>query len=172
MENNFKYFLNGPKLKAVREALRPEVTQDNVAKKLGISRQTYNGWEKQQELSVDQSQFDVLTKILKTTQKDLEYVPRATKSHDIVNDTEEVYRTVVHGNTEYLLIPKSILKDEYRIVPIEKLRNEEKEIEKDKESNAANAKDHDTALQALALTVKVLSDQLSYLQSPKTKHGK
>ncbi len=88
------------------------------------------------------------------------------------SDMNEVYKTVVAGGTEYLLIPKSILNDEYRIIPVEKIKNEALQIEKERESNNAHAKEHAVAIEALSLAIQTISQQFSNLKGSQPKHSK
>jgi hypothetical protein len=51
----------------------------------------------------------------------------------------EVYRNIVEGNTEYLLIPRSVFADKYRLVAVEKIDQEKEELrEKNKQIRDLN----------------------------------
>jgi transcriptional regulator with XRE-family HTH domain len=43
---------------------------------------------------------------------------------------EDVYRNIVEGRTDYLLIHKSVLREQYRLVPLEQFARDEKELER------------------------------------------
>jgi hypothetical protein len=43
---------------------------------------------------------------------------------------EQVYRTIVEGKTEYVLIPRNILQGEYKLVAAEQLTKDQKTIDK------------------------------------------
>lgn len=42
---------------------------------------------------------------------------------------EEVYRRIVEGNTEYILIPRVIFEDKYKMVAVEKIQQDKRIIE-------------------------------------------
>lgn len=42
----------------------------------------------------------------------------------------EVYRTIVEGNTEYLLIPRSVLQDKYRLRSLEDIEKDQKVLDR------------------------------------------
>ncbi len=47
-------------------------------------------------------------------------------------DSGGVYKKIVEGNTEYVLIPRSVLNEKYRLVSVEKIEKEKEDSEKDK----------------------------------------
>lgn len=55
-------------------------------------------------------------------------------------DPGEIYRKIVEGGTEYLLIPKTALEGKYRLVAIEHISQQEKELER--RDNELIRKDH------------------------------
>lgn len=64
-------------------------------------------------------------------------VSHETKSYNMQkpDDNEEttkadVYRTIVEGETEYLLIPRSVLQDKYRLRSLEDIAKDEKVLDK------------------------------------------
>lgn len=42
-----------------------------------------------------------------------------------MNDPEEVYKNIVEGNTEYILIPRTVLQEKYRLVAIEQIQKDQ-----------------------------------------------
>lgn len=45
-------------------------------------------------------------------------------------DPEKIYRKIVEGNTEYVLIHRTVLEEKYRLVAIEQILKDEKELER------------------------------------------
>jgi hypothetical protein len=62
------------------------------------------------------------------------FITSAMKSTDNKqNEPEEIYRNLVEGNTEYILIPRSVLQEKYRLVSLEEFADRAKQSEKDRE---------------------------------------
>lgn len=55
-------------------------------------------------------------------------VQESTDKNNIMEQPEEVYRNIVEGNTEYLLIPRSVLQEKYRLVSMEQYEKDLKEM--------------------------------------------
>lgn len=49
-----------------------------------------------------------------------------------MENQEEVYRNLVEGNTEYILIPRSVLQEKYRLVALEQFQKDKEQMDKDK----------------------------------------
>ena len=49
-----------------------------------------------------------------------------------MENQEDVYRNIVEGNTEYILIPRSVLQEKYRLVAMEQLQKDKESMDKDK----------------------------------------
>lgn len=62
-----KITLSGSKVKTIRKAMTPRITQEWVADKLGVSRITYVGWEKSAEFRITLHEAEKLAKILKAS---------------------------------------------------------------------------------------------------------
>lgn len=62
------------------------------------------------------------------------YLGKGTDDDKLDNnkEKEEVYRALVEGNTEYILIPRSVLQEKYRLVSVEKLEEDRENWKKDK----------------------------------------
>jgi hypothetical protein len=63
-------------------------------------------------------------------EKKLTDMPKPNENKEKTAD--EVYRDIVEGNTEYILIPRSVLQEKYRLVSIEKLEEDRENWKKDK----------------------------------------
>ena len=50
----------------------------------------------------------------------------------LAGDPDEIYRRIVEGNTEYLLIPRSVLQEKYRLIPMEQFQKDKDQMEKDR----------------------------------------
>lgn len=82
----------------------------------------------------------------------------AIKTNEKVIDEEEVYRNIVEGNTEYLLIPRTVLQEKYRMVPVEKIAQEERE-----------SAEKERTIRALIEIQKDLVKSLSEIKTPKVQ---
>jgi hypothetical protein len=57
-------------------------------------------------------------------------VPKPTGNKE--KDVEEIYRNIVEGNTEYILIPRSVLQEKYRLVALEQFQKDKEQMDKDR----------------------------------------
>lgn len=57
-------------------------------------------------------------------------VDKASDNNGKMENPEEVYRNIVEGNTEYILIPRSVLNEKYRLVAIEQIEKDKTQAEK------------------------------------------
>jgi hypothetical protein len=55
---------------------------------------------------------------------------KSTGSNEIPEVRGEVYRTIVEGETEYILMARSVLQEKYRLVAIEQLNHDKATIDK------------------------------------------
>jgi DNA-binding XRE family transcriptional regulator len=113
-----KIFISGKKLFQHRKAAK--LSQEDIADKIGTSRQTINIWEKREEIELNPDQAGKLAKILKVNIDDLtnEQTHPEVKNHDksIMEDAGNVYRKFFEEQTDYLVIPK-VMFDDYEMVP-------------------------------------------------------
>lgn len=80
---------------------------------------------------------------------------------------EEIYRNIVEGNTEYILIPRSVLQEKYRLVSLEQFEKEREEMDKDKRQLLASieeAQKKSAHIDALLLMNKELIASLTSLR--------
>jgi transcriptional regulator with XRE-family HTH domain len=66
-----KVILSGARIKEARERLQPKLIQEDAAKKMGITRVTYIGWEKAGELRLSLHDAQKVAKVLKVDIADL-----------------------------------------------------------------------------------------------------
>lgn len=107
MKNSF--YVAGKVIKKYREALK--LTQDELANLYGKSRVQVNGWEQKEAVKFTKDEIERLAKILKVNTEVL--------THEMATDQdvpESIYRDLVEANSEYRLVPKTILQEEYRIM--------------------------------------------------------
>lgn len=50
-------------------------------------------------------------------------------NHLDLEDPREVYRRIMEGETEYVVIPRAIFEDKYKLVALEKIKQEEKMLD-------------------------------------------
>ena len=91
-------------LKAYRA--KAGLTQAELAEKAGITRQTVINWEKG-VTEPDVHEVKTLSKILGFNPDNVEMK---------IKNPESIYRDLVEANTDYRLVPKTILDEEYRIL--------------------------------------------------------
>jgi transcriptional regulator with XRE-family HTH domain len=60
-------FISGPKMKQIRERLRPEMRQEDLAKKMGKTRVTIIQWENAQEKRLNIHDAERLAKVLRVS---------------------------------------------------------------------------------------------------------
>lgn len=112
-----KLFISGKKLFQHRKVAK--LSQEDIADKIGASRQTINIWEKREEIEITPDQANKLTKILKVTIDDLTSDQTEYKEQDkpvTQYDAGNMYRKFFEDQTDYMVIPK-IMFEEYEIVP-------------------------------------------------------
>lgn len=110
-----------------------DVTQDQLAETIGISQGSVSRYLGGKILP----DWDTLFKLMQRFKKPLSYfigplpatvsdgqVPYGESKTGGDFDTEEVYRNIVEGNTEYLLIPRSVLQEKYRLVALENIQRD------------------------------------------------
>lgn len=102
----------------------------DFADKTQIARGTLDNWLKG-KTHPNQQDIEKMTKILD------EMEPEMYKNLDdnkIIKG--EVFRKIVEGETEYVLIARSVLQEKYRLVAIEQYDKDKEQIEKDKKTIA------------------------------------
>jgi DNA-binding XRE family transcriptional regulator len=78
-----KLIISGIKLKQARRAVSPKLNQEDLARKIGIVRQTLVQWEKQNAVIMDADQANKIAKVLKVSLQTLQNVP------EIIQGAEE-----------------------------------------------------------------------------------
>jgi DNA-binding XRE family transcriptional regulator len=68
-----KVILSGPKIRQARGQVSPKMTQEDAAKKLGITRVTYIGWEKALKVRVTLHEANKMAKAFSVKVEDLTY---------------------------------------------------------------------------------------------------
>jgi DNA-binding XRE family transcriptional regulator len=113
-----KIFISGKKLFQHRKAAK--MSQEDIADKIGASRQTINIWEKREEIELTPDQAGKLTKVLKVSIDDLtsDQTPEKPVMKDKPSqyDAGNMYRQFFEEQTDYLVIPRVMFED-YEIVP-------------------------------------------------------
>lgn len=92
-----------------------------TASKLGITEANYYKWEKGPEqggYNPNDENLKKLASLFNVKVKDFysEDEPLVMTTKEEPKNAEHIYRDLVEANTEYRLVPKSILNEEYRIV--------------------------------------------------------
>jgi transcriptional regulator with XRE-family HTH domain len=113
-------------LKRIRQLKKRSVQE--LADEIGVKKQSIYDWEKG-EYQPGQDNLDKLAKALGVEVKvffddnitSVQNEPAVTENP--LGDLE-VYRTIVEGKTEYLLIPRSVLQEKYRIQSIEDMEKD------------------------------------------------
>lgn len=80
------------------------------------------GWEIKDRVVVDKAQFETLKAVLGLPDESQTKVRQ--DGLPIETERDKVYRELIEGKTEYLVIPRSAFQDKYRTVPIEVLERE------------------------------------------------
>jgi DNA-binding XRE family transcriptional regulator len=113
-----KLFISGKKLFQHRKASK--MSQEDIADKIGASRQTINIWEKREEIEISPEQASKLTKVLKVAIDDLTVdqtpEPKSPERTPSQYDAGNMYRQFFEEQTDYLVIPRVMFED-YEIVP-------------------------------------------------------
>jgi hypothetical protein len=95
---------------------------------------------------------------------------KESTDNSIMEDPEEVYRKLVEGNTEYVLIPRSVLQEKYRLVSLEQFQKDKEQMEKDKKESENQQKIIDKLLDQydkVIARLTVLDPKLSGVQKSK-----
>lgn len=96
-------------------------TQAELAEKMGRTRQTIISWEKGKS-HPDAAEVKTLSKLFGVDEEQID-------CDDSGNNTETVYKDIVEGNTEYILIPRAVLQEKYRLVSLEQIQKDQKELQ-------------------------------------------
>lgn len=94
-EKDLYFYINGSNLKKFRE--RENITQDELAVSLAVTRQTINSWEAKNSAKLDEKKLDKLIHVLKVSKEDL-------YNRKINNESSEIpfYDTVLFGDASML----------------------------------------------------------------------
>jgi transcriptional regulator with XRE-family HTH domain len=89
-----------------------QLKKADFSKKMDISRQTLDNW---------------INGTTSPTQKDLDKMSTIFDELQLKTskDPEDIYRNIVEGNTEYILIPRTVLQEKYRLVAIEQINKDQ-----------------------------------------------
>lgn len=113
MENYF--YVPGKAIKHHR--INKKLTQEQLGAIMGITRVQMTGWEGKESVKLTKQELEALAGALGVKTNDLTNVSRETSEPDSISkDSETIYRDLIEKNTEYRLIPKTILDEEYRII--------------------------------------------------------
>jgi transcriptional regulator with XRE-family HTH domain len=81
----------------------------------------------------------------------------------------DVYRNIVEGNTEYILIPRAVLAERYRLVSIEQFEKDKMQMEED--SKELERRDKQIADLHSIIKTMVMGGVSTPTKSPKVKEG-
>jgi DNA-binding XRE family transcriptional regulator len=124
-----RLFISGKKLSEARRSIRPKLSQETLADKIGISRQAMNAWEKREEIEINQEQGAKIAKALKIDINSLTLTNDMTSKEPVVKERASLY---LHENTadlyekfykqhttdDYVLMPRIIV-ETYEMIPKE-----------------------------------------------------
>jgi hypothetical protein len=131
---------NNPKIKARIKVLETILKKpgNTLGKEAGLGNGTVDGWT--------DSQLDkpnaVVEKFLRHYNIDpawwktgegeifITSVDKSTDYKEKAADPREIYRTIVEGKTEYVLIARTVLQDRYRLVAVETVNSDKNTIDK------------------------------------------
>lgn len=111
--------VSGRKIRDTRQL--KSLSQEEIGAAIGISRQTVNSWEKRESVRMTESDLEKIAQILGVTGDDLTIVKTIS-----VEDEESIYRDLVEANSDYRLVPKTILNEEYRIMLLSEIEERQK----------------------------------------------
>lgn len=137
-----------PLNEVIKELRRKHGNQSQVAKKIGISSQLlgqYENGRQEPKIGFFEKWLTVFNEDIRAVQK--RSIAETNVSHETKKPTpvqnqpavaEKPLRdmsadiiNVIEGNTEYVMIPRSVLKENYRIVPLEQFEKDKKQMEMD-----------------------------------------
>src|SRR5688572_26673468 len=106
--------------KTVQSLIAQEkIKKGAFAAKMNISRTTLDSWLKE-ATAPDQKDIKKMSEIL-------DGIVGKLDAHKGM-EPEDIYRNIVEGNTEYILIPRTVLQEKYRLVAIEQLEKDKAQI--------------------------------------------
>lgn len=106
-----------------------QLRQEDLADKIGVTRGTIINWEK----GVTQPDNNEMNKLSKLFNISIDEMSTGTIKDTVgAIESEEIYRNIVEGNTEYILIPRSVLQEKYRLVAVEQYERDKAQMEKDR----------------------------------------
>lgn len=91
------------------------LSQAAFARQIGIPKYKINNWEQD-----------------KGAPKGEDYVKLKKLAENEVEILQADLKSVISGNSDYVLIPKSVIQDKYRLIAVEQLEKDKAQIEKDK----------------------------------------
>lgn len=118
-----RLFISGKKFSEYRKAAK--LSQEDIAVKIGASRQTVNVWEKREEIEITPEQGAKIAKAFRINIDDLTFIqtPKEpiAKEKPILSmyeDAGELYQRFYeqHTTDDYVLVPRVII-ETYEIVP-------------------------------------------------------
>jgi transcriptional regulator with XRE-family HTH domain len=146
----------GDKIRELRATLG--YTQADLADKIGVSRQTIINWEKG-VTGPDKAEIDLLGITFDT---DLTKEGKMSKTQV----PEEFYRDLIESNSEYRLIPKSVLEEKYRIVPLSEIEDARKKDEEKTKLYYELISSNDRYIESLEIQIKDLKQDLVNARKP------
>lgn len=121
----------------IKDALRRAgVSQEKLAERLNIT-QAAVGKQLNKAEDIDSLEFiDAVAELTGISRNQLlgwEYAQKGDDTSLVTEPSlsveEEIYRKIVEGNTEYVLIPRSVLQEKYRLVALEQLEKDKQEAQ-------------------------------------------
>jgi transcriptional regulator with XRE-family HTH domain len=152
---NLKYFRE---LQEKKEGKK--ITQADIGALIGMSRQTYHGYEKVVSVEMTLESAEKIANRLGVKVEDLTNVmtPRETSLVSLAHNLKE-------ANEEYWIVPKTILEDKYRIVPLTQIEEEARRAEKEYTERERNHVIYLEAMRTKDELIKTLNERIVELKS-------
>lgn len=157
-------------------------TGDAVVKGTGISKQNVSAWE---NLKVNPGKnfidrlalfFDLPSEVFYVKALTKEYLEKnfSTQNNTSVDkagdnnrkvdhDIDEVFRHLMEGNSQYILINKELILEKYRLVSVEKMEEEKRESERKHQEILKDLEDRKNQIHGL---YKLISEITSKIPNP------
>lgn len=124
----------GANIKKIRELKKIKVA--TLVDQTGINAESIYAWERG-AYNPNEENLHKLADAMKVSIKDFydtegTQAQKPTDNKEKMDTQEEVYRNIVEGNTEYILIPRSVLQEKYRLVALEQFQKDKEQMDKDK----------------------------------------
>jgi transcriptional regulator with XRE-family HTH domain len=110
------------------------LSQQQLANLTGIPKGRINAWE-QKGIKPKYDDMMVLEKAAAILEKQVSQELDGSNGKQTAAGTDEMYegiKKIIEGAIDYVLVPKSILMENYRLLPVEQLVKDKVQLEKDK----------------------------------------